>query len=126
MSPRRDLGATSRDYGTDLEQGRRDSNPQPPVLETGALPIELLPSGPWGPIRQDSSGNPDRFVHAHGQDRALEAERRRAGAALGRRDWPPPDEIYPARLSAERRRERAINPAAVAVAARAPPPMAPA
>src|SRR5262245_18463208 len=26
-------------------QGRRDSNPQPPVLETGALPIELLPSG---------------------------------------------------------------------------------
>ena len=25
-------------------QGRRDSNPQPPVLETGALPIELLPS----------------------------------------------------------------------------------
>src|SRR5690606_33632464 len=24
-------------------QGRRDSNPQPPVLETGALPIELLP-----------------------------------------------------------------------------------
>ncbi len=26
-------------------QGRRDSNPQPPVLETGALPIELLPYG---------------------------------------------------------------------------------
>src|SRR5487761_2009462 len=25
------------------EQGRRDSNPQPPVLETGALPIEPLP-----------------------------------------------------------------------------------
>ncbi len=28
-----------------VTQGRRDSNPQPPVLETGALPIELLPSG---------------------------------------------------------------------------------
>ena len=28
-----------------LPQGRRDSNPQPPVLETGALPIELLPFG---------------------------------------------------------------------------------
>ena len=28
---------------TSLEQGRRDLNPQPPVLETGALPIELLP-----------------------------------------------------------------------------------
>src|SRR3954447_9906051 len=27
------------------EQGRRDSNPQPPVLETGALPVELLPYG---------------------------------------------------------------------------------
>jgi hypothetical protein len=26
-----------------MEQGRRDSNPQPPVLETGALPIVLLP-----------------------------------------------------------------------------------
>ena len=25
-------------------QGRRDLNPQPPVLETGTLPIELLPS----------------------------------------------------------------------------------
>ena len=31
------------DVTTD-EQGRRDSNPQPPVLETGALPIEPLPS----------------------------------------------------------------------------------
>src|SRR5256714_8213587 len=26
-----------------VEQGRRESNPKPPVLETGALPIELLP-----------------------------------------------------------------------------------
>src|SRR6185437_12439759 len=29
---------------TGSEQGRRDSSPQPPVLETGALPVELLPS----------------------------------------------------------------------------------
>ena len=29
-----------------LPQGRRDSNPQPPVLETGALPIEPLPFDP--------------------------------------------------------------------------------
>ncbi len=28
-----------------IVQGRRDSNPQPPVLETGTLPIELLPYG---------------------------------------------------------------------------------
>jgi hypothetical protein len=27
-------------------QGRRDSNPQHPVLETGALPLELLPYAP--------------------------------------------------------------------------------
>src|SRR5581483_2054356 len=31
-----------------VEQGRRESNPQPPVLETGALPIELLPSDALG------------------------------------------------------------------------------
>lgn len=30
-------------YGSFSEQGRRDSNPQPPVLETGALPIAPLP-----------------------------------------------------------------------------------
>ena len=30
---------------TRCAQGRRDSNPQPPVLETGTLPIELLPFG---------------------------------------------------------------------------------
>src|SRR3954467_11682903 len=35
-----------------LEQGRRDSNPQPPVLETGALPVELLPSGPGADGRE--------------------------------------------------------------------------
>jgi hypothetical protein len=28
-------------------QARRDSNPQPPVLETGALPIELRTFTPW-------------------------------------------------------------------------------
>ncbi len=28
-----------------IPQGRGDSNPQPPVLETGALPIEPLPCG---------------------------------------------------------------------------------
>src|ERR1019366_610320 len=34
-----------RQSKTIFQQGRRDSNPQPPVLETGALPIEPLPSG---------------------------------------------------------------------------------
>ena len=32
-------------------QGRRDLNPQPPVLETGALPIEPLPFEPNNPRR---------------------------------------------------------------------------
>ena len=36
----RRVGAHPRGGAT---QGRRDLNPQPPVLETGALPIELLP-----------------------------------------------------------------------------------
>ncbi len=44
------------------EQGRRDSNPQPPVLETGALPIELLPSGTGRRTVEDSSGTPRRSV----------------------------------------------------------------
>src|SRR6185437_5441064 len=53
-------------------QGRRDSNPQPPVLETGALPVELLPSVgclrlpssrwffplTWGSACQSSSSRP--------------------------------------------------------------------
>jgi hypothetical protein len=30
-------------------QGKRDLNPQPSVLETDALPIELLPSGATSP-----------------------------------------------------------------------------
>ena len=38
--------ASTEDRVKRVEQGRRDSNPQPPVLETGALPVELLPSGP--------------------------------------------------------------------------------
>jgi hypothetical protein len=55
-----------------LGQGRRDSNPQPPVLETGALPVELLPSVgclgfpsgkrffplTWGTASQSSTGRP--------------------------------------------------------------------
>src|SRR5271169_3536575 len=38
------MGLLRPEARTCSEQGRRDSNPQPPVLETGALPIELLPS----------------------------------------------------------------------------------
>src|SRR5699024_1848381 len=39
-------GVTVLPNGCRATQGRRDSNPQPPVLETGALPIEPLPFGP--------------------------------------------------------------------------------
>jgi hypothetical protein len=33
---------TNRSFACFSWQARRESNPQPPVLETGALPIELL------------------------------------------------------------------------------------
>ena len=40
------FSAPGRPVGSPREpQARRDSNPQPPVLETGALPIELRTSG---------------------------------------------------------------------------------
>src|SRR5574340_1166542 len=39
-------------------QGRRDSNPQHPVLETGALPLELLPCETPAPTRRRTSGSP--------------------------------------------------------------------
>src|ERR1044071_7742296 len=43
------------------KQGRRDSNPQPPGLETGALPIELLP---YEPAQGGQGGNrtPDTTI----------------------------------------------------------------
>ena len=44
-----------RNGGT--EQGRQDSNLQPPVLETGALPIELRP---WAAGRECSLGSVQR------------------------------------------------------------------
>jgi hypothetical protein len=41
------------------QQGRQDSNLQPPVLETGALPIELLP---WAPR---ANGSPVTLALVH-------------------------------------------------------------
>ena len=38
-----DCGYRFRPGGVRVEQGRQDSNLQPPVLETGALPVELRP-----------------------------------------------------------------------------------
>ena len=39
-------------------QARQDSNLQHPVLETGALPLELLAFGCTGRLRPDSAGPP--------------------------------------------------------------------
>jgi|TARA_X000001036_G_scaffold124793_1_gene118273 hypothetical protein len=39
-------------------QGRRDLNPQPPVLETGALPIEPLPFEP----KRKQKNSKNRFI----------------------------------------------------------------
>src|SRR3954470_3565181 len=57
--PLDDSGATSCLFP---EQGRRESNPQPPVLETGALPIELLPYGPRLQGGQGGSRTPDTTI----------------------------------------------------------------
>ena len=104
-------------FGDIGEQGRRDSNPQPPVLETGALPVELLPS--------ERGGRAARIAAASGYARAGESSGRTCpqGAAsavgspklLGRqlaRPSPPAS--------------RAMSSAAVAPAATAVPPIAPA
>src|SRR5437867_9137893 len=45
------LAETSTNVGMQRKQGRSDSNAQPPVLETGALPIELHPFAPYRGIR---------------------------------------------------------------------------
>ena len=37
------LATRDSTLATPVKQGRRESNSQPPVLETGALPIELHP-----------------------------------------------------------------------------------
>lgn len=59
--------------------GRRESNPQPPVLETGALPIELRPSMPL--IRQASriATRPSRKIYCY--HHAAETTRSRATEA---------------------------------------------
>ena len=49
------------------EQGKRDLNPQPAVLETAALPIELLPytvGCPREGIGQPRSNDHERLVYA--------------------------------------------------------------
>ena len=62
----------SRGRTTRATQGRRDSNPQPPVLETGALPIEPLPYGAPGreglrSVRPSPSGTPKAGGHTERQ-----------------------------------------------------------
>jgi hypothetical protein len=39
-------GPKEEQTGSGFWQGRRDSNPRPPVLETGALPLSYAPAGP--------------------------------------------------------------------------------
>src|SRR5262245_53497665 len=53
-----DTVSTTRGRGG--EQGRRDSNPRPSVLETDALPTELLPSADrtTRPVSQGTSQSP--------------------------------------------------------------------
>ena len=76
------MAATLR--GRPGRQGRRDSNPQPPVLETGALPIELLPSGgSRSGVRIVAGADP-----AGSPAQAVSPARRRLAGAGGDEDRP--------------------------------------
>ena len=104
------------------EQGRRDSNPRPPVLETGALPIELLPYGDdraslaadlCAPDQRDgSAGDGGASTAAAGRRRARR-RRRRAGrgqAADGAVGRPPgPASVAPPVPTAARTAVRACG-----------------
>ena len=52
----RHCARTASRAGSDVVHVRRDSNPQPPVLETGALPLELRTSGTAHCQRAQQSG----------------------------------------------------------------------
>ena len=57
------MGSDSKHSNTKLqtraEQERRESNPQPVVLETAALPVELRSSGSSGPAVSGQSDTGD-------------------------------------------------------------------
>jgi hypothetical protein len=55
--------------GHPLPQARRDSNPQPPVLETGALPVELRTF-----MSPETSAHPLREPSSYGQGRNRTAD----------------------------------------------------
>ena len=56
------------------EQGRQDSNLQPPVLETGALPIELRPSVRAEDCTPTSTGTSRRMTDVYEDERDAERE----------------------------------------------------
>ena len=89
------------------EQGRRDLNPQPSVLETGALPVELLPSADRhaasGPA--DRRGGPSGYHRGHRNSQASHG----LGAwslPTGRRRWTRPTRRPPGPSRGRSRRAR--------------------
>src|SRR5215207_987505 len=81
--------------GTFGEQGRRDSNPRPSVLETDALPTELLPyRGPEAGFREEKASSPGlrrrlRFASACSYSASPRSVLARHGAARRR----PPSKV---------------------------------
>jgi hypothetical protein len=90
-----------RTGGAFVLQGRQDSNLQPPVLETGALPVELRPSvrgsdctrGLAG-IRSGVSEHADQFEDRDDEREAFDPE----PPGDDEEEVEPADEEYPARL----------------------------
>ncbi len=97
--------------GRRASQGRRDLNPQPPVLETGALPIELRPSGAargWHRLRVGGQAHADLLqrrestVRPRGGSNPVPPERDCpcAGARPGCKDGPMTDARISRRIAA--------------------------
>src|ERR1041384_8223230 len=81
----RDRTSTARARAQGRQQGRQDSNLQPPVLETGALPIELRPWAGVG-LYPRLSGIPERMTDLPTEDVDRTQQEREGDADQHRHD----------------------------------------
>ena len=107
--------------GERTEQGRRDSNPQPPVLETVALPVELLPSGTRAPARAANGHLRQKRTRGSAHHQATARDARRTHPVRRRTDAPIGLSSARRARGRDRRRARWRPPTPAAVAAARPP-----